>query len=585
MAPRASKTETHVSCGVGGKTEIVNLKHLLPLLLLFIAFGERLHAASSPEQMNVMRAALPNGMRVVIIRNSLAPVVTVEANFLVGGDETPPGFPGMAHAQEHMAFRGCAGMTADQTAAIYAQLGGQDNADTQQNITQYFATVPAADLDVALQAQAACLHGIDDSEQEWSQERGAIEQEVARDLSNPTYKFISRLNEDMFAGTPYAHDPLGTKSSFDATTGEMLKDFYKKWYTPSNAILVIVGDVDPGSTMAKIRQWFGDIPSHPLPERPTVDLKPVKSETFTLDSNLPYVLGFIAYRLPGTSSPDYAAIQILADVLASQRADLYAMVPAGKALAAEFGLAETYPKASVGYGLVALPSGTDASGAIHEMRQILANYGEKGVPEDLLAAAKRSEVASGEFQRNSIPGLANVWSEALAAEGRTSPDEDIDAIKRVTLADVNRVAKQYLVDQNSITAILKPVPTGEPVSEKGFGGGEKVTSSPTKPVQLPTWAATSLAQLKVPADYITVSDTTLSNGLRLIVKTDPTSPTVSVLGSVKHNSDLQTPVGQEGVSDLLDGLFSYGTQTLIGWLSRKRWTTSLRMRVRASASP
>lgn len=540
----------------------MNLKRLLALLLLLPAFGACLHAASTPEQMNVVRATLPNGMHVVIIRNSLAPVVTVESNFRVGGDETPPGFPGMAHAQEHMAFRGCAGMTADQTAAIYAQLGGQDNADTQQNITQYFATVPAVDLDVALQAQAACLHGIDDSQQGWSQERGAIEQEVARDLSNPTYKFISRLNEDMFAGTPYAHDPLGTKSSFDATTGEMLKDFYKKWYTPSNAILVIVGDVDPVSTMAKIRQWFGDIPSHPLPERPTVDLKPVKSETFTLDSNLPCVLGFIAYRLPGTNSPDYAAIQILADVLASQRADLYGMVPAGKALAAEFGLAETYPKASVGYGLVALPSGTDASGAIHEMRQILANYGEKGVPEDLVAAAKRSEVASAEFQRNSIPGLANVWSEALAAEGRTSPDEDIEAIKRVTLADVNRVAKEYLADQNSITAILKPVPTGEPVSEKGFGGGEKVTSAPTKPVQLPSWAAGALAQLKVPAGYITASDTTLPNGLRLIVKTDPTSPTVSVLGSVKHNSDLQTPAGQEGVADLLDGLFSYGTQTL-----------------------
>ena len=83
-------------------------------------------------------------MRVVIIPNKLAPVVTVEANFLVGGDETPAGFPGMAHAQEHMAFRGCAGMTADQTAAIYALLGGEDNADTQQNITQYFATVPVS---------------------------------------------------------------------------------------------------------------------------------------------------------------------------------------------------------------------------------------------------------------------------------------------------------------------------------------------------------------------------------------------------------------------------------------------------------
>ena len=540
----------------------MNRKYLLLLPLLVAAFGAGRRAAAPQDQPTVLRATLANGMRIVIIRNTLAPVVTVETNFLVGGNETPPEFPGMAHAEEHMAFRGCAGMTADQTAAIYAQLGGNDNADTQQNITQYFATVPAGDLDIALEAQAACLHGVDDSQQEWGQERGAIEQEVARDLSNPTYKFITRLNEDMFAGTPYAHDPLGTKPSFDATTGEMLKDFYQKWYTPGNAILVIVGDVDPAATMAKIKQWFGDIPSHPLPSRPTVDLKPVKSETFTLNSNLPYVLGFIAYRLPGTSSPDFAAAQILSDVLASQRADLYGMVPAGKALAAEFGLAETYPMASIAYGLVAQPSGTDASPAIQEMRTILANYAEKGVPEDLVEAAKRSEVASAEFERNSIPGLASVWSEALAGEGRASPDEDVEAIKRVTLADVNRVAKQYLVDQNSITATLKPVPTGEPVSEKGFGGSEKMTSAPTKPVQLPAWAAGGLAQLKVPEDYIKVSDTTLANGLRLIVKTDSTSPTVSVRGSVKHDADLETPPGQEGVSDVLEGLFSYGTETL-----------------------
>ncbi len=155
----------------------MNLKRVLslfPVLFFLLASSARLHASAEPPT----RATLPNGMRVVIIRNPLAPVVTVEANFLVGGDETPEDFPGMAHAQEHMAFRGCTGMTADQTAAIYALLGGENNADTQQNITQYFATVPSADLDVALQAQATCLHGIDDAQAEWDHERGAIEQEV-----------------------------------------------------------------------------------------------------------------------------------------------------------------------------------------------------------------------------------------------------------------------------------------------------------------------------------------------------------------------------------------------------------------------
>ena len=540
----------------------MRLRSLATFLLVPATLCLPLHAQSAPENPNVTRATLPNGMRAVIIHNALAPVVTVEANFIVGGDETPAGFPGMAHAQEHMAFRGCTDLTADQTSAIYAQLGGENNADTQQNITQYYATVPAADVDVALHAQADCLRGIQDSQAEWEHERGAIEQEVARDLSNPTYKFIDRLNADMFAGTPYAHDPLGTKASFDATTGPMLKAFYDKWYTPSNSILVVVGDVDPAATLAKIKQLYGDIPSHPLPAHPAVDLQPVKPETFTLDSNLPYVLGFVAWRLPGTDSPDYAASQILADVLGSQRGDLYGMVPAGKALAAEFGMAETYPKASVGFGLVALPAGTPSDPAIAEMRQILTTYAQNGVPEDLVAAAKREEIAQAEFQRNSIPGLANVWSSALAAEGRTSPEQDVDAIRKVTLADVNRVAKRYLLNAGTITATLKPVPTGQAVAAKGFGGGEKVTSAPTKPVQLPAWASASLDKLKVPADYIHASDTTLPNGIRLIVRTDATSPTVSVIGAVKHNSDLQTPSGQDGVADVLDDLYSYGTQSL-----------------------
>jgi zinc protease len=518
--------------------------------------------ASAPDASGAVRETLSNGLRVVVIHNSLAPVVTVQMNFMVGGNETPAGFPGNAHALEHMAFRGCTGMTADQTSAIYAQLGGENNADTQQNITQFYATVPAADVDVALQAQASCLRGVDVAPAEWAQERGAIIQEVQRDLSNPTYKLINRLNEDMFAGTPYAHDPLGTRPSFDATTAEMLSDFYKQWYTPGNAILVIVGDVNPAATLAKVKELFGDIKDHPLPPRPEIKLAALKPDTFTLNSNLPYVVGAIAYRLPGTDSPDYAAMQILSDVLASQRGDLYAMVPAGKALAAEFELGEQYTKASVAFGIVVLPAGTDATATIAEMRAILNNYAAKGVPEDLVVAAKRSEVAQAEFQRNSIPGLADVWSAALASEGRKSPDEDVEALKRVTLADVNRVAKQYLVDSNSITATLKPVPNGEPVSAKGFGGAESLTAAPTKPVVLPEWAAKSLAGLKVPTAPAAPSDVMLANGIRLIVKTDTTSKTVSVVGAVKHNSDLQTGPGKEGVSEVLEGLFSYGSQSL-----------------------
>jgi zinc protease len=534
----------------------------LRLVVLMLLATCCVSAQDTGRKNDVTKATLENGLRVVIIRDPLAPVVTVEQNYLAGGQDTPKDFPGMAHAQEHMAFRGCAGLTADQIAAIYAQLGGQGNADTQQNITQYFTTVPAADLEIALRVDAACMQDVQDSQEEWAQEKGAIEQEVARDLSNPTYKFLTRLNADLFSGTVYSHDALGTKESFDATTGAMLKSFYKDWYAPNNAILVIAGDVQPDAVLAMVKELYGKIPNRPVAPRPQVTLQPVKTESFTLESNLPYTLVFTAYRTPGTDSPDFAAVRILADVLASQRGNLYALVPQGKALAAEFGLAETFPKASVAYSVLALPSGADPAPATQEMHKILLDYAAHGVPADLVDAAKRGEVASAEFERNSIPGLAATWSQALAGEGRSSPDEIVQAMKEVKLADVNRLAQTLLVDQNAITAILKPVPTGEAVSQKGFGGTEQLTSSPTKPVALPSWAESRLLALSIPALDTSWTDTTLSNGVRLIVKTDKTSPTVTVLGNVHHNEVLQADAGKEGVDDVLGELFSYGTETL-----------------------
>ncbi len=529
-----------------------------------VAVGAILASSSSPlaQDANVTRATLDNGLRVVIVRDPLAPVVTLQDNYLVGGQETPDGFPGTAHAQEHMSFRGCAGVSADQTSAIFAQLGGYGDAETQQTVTQYFSTVPAADLDIALRVDAACMQDVDDAESEWAQERGAIEQEVARDLSNPTYKFLTRLNEDMFSGTPYAHDALGTKASFDATTAAMLKTFYDTWYAPNNSILVVTGDVDPAATLAMVREFYGKIPRKPLPARAAIDFQPVKSETFSLESNLPYVLALIAYRMPGTDSPDFAAGEVLSDVLDSQRGDLYGLVPAGKALGTEFELFETFPKASVGLAVAAVPAGTDPSGIVTSMRGIIAKYLEDGLPADLVEAAKRSETVQAGFARNSVSGLASVWSQAVAVEHRNSPDDDVAAIRRVTVDDVNRVARQLLVDSNSITGTLVPSASGAAVAAKGFGGGEQTTSAPTKPVTLPAWAASKLEALHVPALKATWTDTTLPNKIRLIVKTERASPTITVVGSVHTDPRLQEPATKEGVSDVLEELFSYGTTSL-----------------------
>src|SRR5580658_553063 len=215
--------------------------------------AETLDAGARANSPGVVRATLDNGLRVVIVRNTLAPVVSTNVNYVVGADETPEGFPGTAHAQEHMMFRGSPGLTGDQLADIGSVMGGNFNADTRQTVTQYFYTVPAEDLDVALQIEALRMREVLSTDDDWARERGAIEQEVAQDLSSPEYVLSTMLREAIFAGSVYAHDGLGTRPSFEKTTAAMLKEFHDSWYAPNNAILVVVGNVDPIATLAKVK--------------------------------------------------------------------------------------------------------------------------------------------------------------------------------------------------------------------------------------------------------------------------------------------------------------------------------------------
>ncbi|MGB7438530.1 MAG: pitrilysin family protein [Candidatus Acidiferrum sp.] len=534
------------------------------LLLLAYANPARTSAQSAPNPApnnEVVRKTLSNGLRVVIVRDPLAPVVTSVVNYLVGSNEAPPGFPGMAHAQEHMMFRGSPDLSANQLAAISAAMGGSFDADTQQTVTQYFFTVPAEDLSVALHIESLRMRGVLDTDALWDKERGAIEQEVAQDLSNPQYVFYTKLLSTLFRGTPYDHDALGTKPSFDKTTGDMLHEFYQTWYAPNNAILVIAGDIDPQKVLPEIETLFGDIPQKKLPERPKVQLGPVATETLKLDTDLPYGLAVVSYRVPGSDSSDYAALQVLSDVLASQRGALYALVPQGKALDAGFSLS-SLPQGGIAFAMAAFPQGADGDALITEMKQILAADLQNGVPADLVDAAKRHELASEEFQKNSIEGLAMEWSNAVAVEGRESPQEDIQAIEKVTVEQVNQVARKYLDWNKAFIAVLTPQPSGKPVSSKSFGGGESLAGTPNGPVTLPLWAQHDLTRLTVPKLTTSPVVSTLPNGLRLIVQPETISNSVTIVGHVKNNPDLQAPEGQKGIHSVLDGLFPYGTQSL-----------------------
>jgi zinc protease len=510
----------------------------------------------------VLKTTLKNGLKVVIVRNALSPTVTTMINYLVGSVEAPSGYPGTAHAQEHMMFRGSPGLSANQLAAIIAGMGGRFNADTQQTVTQYFLTVPSADLDVALHIEAIRMRGVLDSEMLWSQERGAIEQEVAQDFSSPEFVFYTKLLAGMFKGTPYEESPLGNVESFDKTTGGMLARFHRTWYAPNNAILVIVGDVDPNRALGEVKRYFEAIPSKKIPARPAIYLEPVKPETIRLPTDESYGLVTVAFRMPGYDSPDYPPCQVLADALSNQRSALFELVPQGKAFYAGFTL-DTMAQTGLGYAMAAFPKDADSADLLDDIRHVLAGTVEKGLPSALVEAAKKARRTKAELKKNSVLGLAMAWSDALAVQGKESPEQMTRAIEKVTVEDVHRVAKKYLDPSRSIVAILTPESSGAAAPGTPQGPRtESFASTNAKPVRLPAWADKAVKRLEIPRSALNPIVTTLSNGLKLIVQPESVSDTVSVFGVVRNNPDMEAAKGKEGVDEVLEQLFSYGTTTL-----------------------
>lgn len=511
--------------------------------------------AQDAHRVDVTRATLANGLQIVVVRDTLAPVVATWMNYRVGSDDEP--ITGLAHAQEHMMFRGSKTIDASQFSDVTAITGGTFNADTQNEITQYFFEMPSQYLDIALHLERSRASGVLNAQKDWNQERGAITQEVTRDNSSAGYRLYAKMVQHVLAGTPYADVGLGTVASFKKIQAADLQRFYARWYHPNNAIYVIAGNVDPQQTIAKVRALFGDLKAAPLPARKPVKLKPPTAVTFRDNSSDPVTIAYLGYRAPGYRDKDYFAGQILEDVLNSQRGALYDLQATGKALGT-FAEAQTYPEAGLAIVGAVVPVTTTGEQAVSQVKAVIAGYQKSGLPADLVEVAKQREIAQAQFQRTSISNLASTWSQTLAVERRT-PDEDLAGLERVTLDDVNRVFRTYFDNATAAIAIATP----KAAAGSAFAGkeGERNVVVPTKHEPLPAFARNVLANLRVPEQTVTPVQEKLPNGIKLVVVPSTVSRTVSVRGEVLHNPGMQEPAGKDGVDGILGGLFSYGTTT------------------------
>lgn len=510
---------------------------------------------------DVLEATLRNGMRVVIVRNAIAPVVSTDMVYLVGSRDDPPGFTGMAHAQEHMMYRGTPDLSSSELETIATALGGDFNAETKDTLTEFQFTVPAANLDAVLRIEADRMRDVSDSQAQWVDERGAIEQEVARDESTPGNDFFRDARAIAFAGTPYALEGVGTRASFDRLTGPQIKAFYDKWYAPNNAVLVIAGDVDPTTALAQVRARFESIPKKPIPPHPRVRFKPLKRTVIRRQTTLVYPLAAIGFRMPGVNSPDFVTSYVLQGILDAQRGPLHALAANGEALDGEWIAMPYFPEGQLCFAVAALNPGSNPDQMVRRLQEILARYARDGVPRDLFESTKRRLIASQEFSRNSITELASDWADTIALDGEPSIAREQQLIAAVTLADVDRVAKRYLDVDHAIIGALTP--SANASSAKAPAPPEQTRENPLQSrapsFRVPGWATNLVHDVHVPSPTLVPQETKLPNGITLIIQPEAISNSVFVFGSVKTVPALQEPPGREGVSSVLGAMFDYGT--------------------------
>jgi zinc protease len=285
---------------------------------------------------------LENGLRVIIAPDHSAPVYGIAITYNVGSRNERPGRTGFAHLFEHMMFEGSENVGKGEHDMLISINGGSLNGSTTEDRTNYFEALPKNQLDLSLFLEADRMRSLAVNQANLDNQRNAVQEERRLGIDNQAYGKseleIDNLAYDNFA---YKHSLIGEMRDLDAASIEDVEEFFRIYYAPDNAVLTIVGDIEPEQVMAKIQQYFGSIPSQPIP--PSVDLTEPehygeRREVITDPlARLPRIL--IAYHVPPGNTPDHYALQALANILGSgQSSRFYQHLVKAKELASDISL-------------------------------------------------------------------------------------------------------------------------------------------------------------------------------------------------------------------------------------------------------
>src|SRR5690348_3813186 len=449
----------------------------LSLLLVANAFNVR-SAQAKPLNIPVVYYKLPNGLKVVISEDHIAPVVAVAVYYNVGMRLEPKGRTGFAHLFEHMMFQGSANVKKFEHAKFVEANGGSLNGHTDFDYTNYYETMPSNRVELGIWLESDRMRSLDISEENLKNQQAVVSEEVRVNVLNQPYQFFEWISlwENAFTNWNNSHNGYGDLAEINAATIEDVRSFFKTYYAPNNAVLTVVGDVDVNDVRKMVEKHFAAIPSQPSPPRPDLT-EPAQtkekrvSQTDKL-ANLPAMA--IGYHVPPQNSPDFPAIALLVQILQGDDSSRwYQRLIKEKELTLDltgglnyFGNEFDYTGPMIMTTRTTYKPGHTADEVLREMNAVVADIVAKGVSEKELADAKVRYRSNFYNQIESSFGKTHLLSVlALFRDDPQQINSLLTPFENVTAAQVKSAAAKYLVATNR--TVIDRVPEAKPQIKTG----------------------------------------------------------------------------------------------------------------------
>ncbi len=546
------------------------LSFLLSGVLLPANFASAVPADSLTQ--GVRKTVLANGLTVLTKEVHTAPVVSAQVWYKVGSRNEKAGENGISHQLEHLMFKGTAARPV-QFGRLFSALGSQFNAFTSYDQTAYFGTVQRDKLQALLTLEADRMEGSVINTDHLTSEKRVVISELQGYENSPGYRLNRAVMRAAFPSRQYGLPVGGTKSDVQQFTVEQVNNYYKTYYTPDNATLIVTGDFATEPTLKAIRETFEKIPKRGVngevnnitPSSPAESTKSNSKAPIVLKEPGSAALLQVVYPLPNLTHPDVPAIDVMDAVLTGGRSSrLYqALVETGLASSVGGSPTELIEPGWYEFNVTAAP-GQQLSNIATVLQKSLAEIQQKPVTSDELNRAKT------QLQASFILGNQDITSQAtqlgynqIVGGDYKFAEKYLAGVAKVSAADIQRVAKTYLDAGKQTVGFFEPTQAdGKPGTSSGGSGRTAENFSPGKPVDPaelakylpPATSATASSKQVLPEQFV------MNNGMKVLLLPDRSVPTINISGQIDAGTIFDSEA-KAGVANLVASNLMNGTKT------------------------